>query len=154
MVSFYSTNDAGDVEAVKSAIVRIDTVPPRIRIFESAESTVSSPLTVEWQAQDASSGVSYYRIQMDRDDPTNVGTTSSATFNLADGVHTFSVVAFDSAGNSASATARFVVGGSAAQSPLGFSSNYVSGGAIAGVAGGLALLSAWWARRHRRPPRR
>ncbi|HYS73187.1 MAG TPA: NosD domain-containing protein [Thermoplasmata archaeon] len=154
VMSFYSTNDAGDVEAVKSAIVRIDTVPPGIRIFDSAESTVSSPLTVDWQVQDASSGLGYCVIQMDQDDPTNVGTTSSATFNLADGVHTFSVVAFDSAGNSASATARFVVGGSAAQSPLGFPSNYVSGGAIAGVAGGLALLSAWWIRRHRRPPRR
>ena len=154
LVSFYSTDSTGNVEAVQSVSIRIDKVAPLVRIVEPTQISVSSPLSVRWQGDDATSEVSHYLIQIDGGELDNVGKMSSATFDLADGVHIFSITAFDEAGNSASDTRQFVVTNRTAAEPPSHAtgSNFDSlglGVAVAVVGGTAAGIVVWWARTRR-----
>ncbi len=92
-------------------IVGIDTIPPSIVISTPKNGSVInySAVTINWTGSDSGSGIAYYEISNDSVTWTNVGTSTSVTYNYADGAHTFYVKAYDNAGNSNTTNVTFIV---------------------------------------------
>lgn len=98
---YYSADAAGHTEAVKSATIRIDTVPPLAPGSPIGSALSTDTIAVTWTAStDVGSGVTGYRIYRDG---VAVGTTSMLTYTdsgLTSGqTYTYRVSALDAAGN-------------------------------------------------------
>jgi hypothetical protein len=110
---YYQIRDnAGLVSATHSDTIILDTVPPAVSITDptSGYESKSSALTITWSGSDETSGISHYEIGLDEKPLNDVGTdTTYALTGLADGTHTFYVVATDKAGNIKQDAIPFIV---------------------------------------------
>jgi len=96
----------------KSFTTVFDTTPPVVSISYPSSGAIfdTSTVTVFWNGSDAGTGMDHYELSLDNGSWLNVGGALSHEFtNLSDGVHTVSVKAFDSAGNTATSSVTFTV---------------------------------------------
>jgi hypothetical protein len=137
-VSYYATDNVGNVESTKSVRVKIDVTPPVITITQptSATYTHSSTLTLDYTVDDgAGSGVASYVPLLDNATAlAGHGLASGQAINLLTelpiGSHTFTIgSATDVAGNvsSRSVTFTIVVTAGSIQADVG---QFVASGAI------------------------
>ncbi len=102
-VEYFSTDIAGNTEAVRSLDVKIDTTPPTLFIsFPAAEAfLVESDVEVTWATADTSSGIDHFEVVLDGGTPVVLPATATShtLTDVADGAHTIAVKAFDVAGN-------------------------------------------------------
>ena len=107
---YRATDKVGNVETLKSAVVRIDGTKPTLLVSGIADGQLygdSQDVRVSWQAVDPTSGIA-----------TVVGTlngqpyasgTLQAMYELPLGLHELTVTATDKAGNATTASVRFFV---------------------------------------------
>jgi hypothetical protein len=106
MVDFYSVDNAGNAESIRSLDVKIDTTAPSIDTIFLLGPDRDGPLTtsnarVQWTGFDAMSGIDHYEARIDNGEFTGTGTISYVEFSgLGDGMHEVTVRAVDKAGNS------------------------------------------------------
>ena len=106
--SFDGTNYSAEV----TVAVTVDNTPPSLRIDRpQAGSFVAPSFSSAWTAWDPRSGIEHLRIQLDTDPPVVLpGSAISLNFaDVAEGVHTLSIRAFDGAGNARQALVAFTV---------------------------------------------
>ncbi|WXG41878.1 MAG: Ig-like domain-containing protein [Candidatus Freyarchaeum deiterrae] len=90
----------------------VDTTPPTVTITSPSNGTLfnTSSVMVNWTGSDANSGIAYFEVRIDEGSWTNVSASPSYTFtSVTNGTHTVDVVAFDLAGNNATASVSFNV---------------------------------------------
>jgi hypothetical protein len=101
--------------------ITLDTTPPSLLITNPAgnEPQISSSmLQTSWTAEDAGSGVDYIAVVDSNGNFVNVGNAMTYELTgLSNGNYVFSVIAFDNAGNSRTASVNFLVNISATPSP-------------------------------------
>lgn len=154
ILEYYSIDRAGNTEVLQSQTLRIDSHPPAdLRILAPTDGVVVNTHTVRvsWSATDRTSGISHYIVQIDEDDPIDVGGQTFYHLQvLSDGDHTVRIVAIDSAGNQVEADVRFRVDTSilSASGPYGL---WVVGMIIGMVTVVSVALSVWLVLR--KPPR-
>jgi peptidoglycan/xylan/chitin deacetylase (PgdA/CDA1 family) len=110
-VKYRSWDNAGNVEATKSQLIRIDTTAPQVTLTSPVNgASVSGIVRLEATATDAGSGVGRVDFYVDGK---IVGTATSAPYRInwntknkqvAKGSHTIYAVAVDGAGNSLAST--------------------------------------------------
>ncbi len=118
---FYSValDGAGNREpppALADASTRVDTVLPRLRIDrpDSSQWLGSSMVEIDWTGNDAESGIDRFTVALDSDSMMDAGLARNHTFaDVVEGRHRASVIAFDRAGNHATAFVDFGVDRSA-----------------------------------------
>ena len=114
---------------------QIDTTPPEsfaVRFVSDADPTNPTP-QVSLAAQDVTSGIDHYRIQIDNQNPTVVSTTSGTVYTLPvqkSGDHNILAQAFDQAGNYQTAVAQFTVAPIASPTITGYQPQIRSGEAL------------------------
>ena len=104
-------DNAGN-EANDSVNFTVDTLAPNVSITSPADgsSTTSTSVTVNWNGNDNTSGISHYDIKIDGGGWTDVGASTSHTFSsLSYNTHTVIVKAFDNAGNEANDSVSFTI---------------------------------------------
>ena len=113
-VKFFSTDVAGNAEAVKSQLVQIDKTAPSAPSTTCNNTTCStgwyktSPVTVGLSATDSGgSGVAKIYYTTDGSAPTTASTVYSGPFTIAQ-TTTVRAIAVDAAGNKSSASSRAV----------------------------------------------
>ena len=94
-VTYYSTDNAGNVETTNSATIKVDTVLPT---SSASPVTGTTPRTVTLTGTDATSGVASIVYKIDSGTTTTVN-ASSASVSILAGVHTLTWHAVDAAGN-------------------------------------------------------
>ena len=89
----------------------VDTTPPELLILYPTQNAFlnTATITVAWTASDPLSGIAYYQISIDGGSWINVGSLTSYTVTLPDGLHTVTVRAYDNAGHVATACVSFTV---------------------------------------------
>ncbi|MGD9962288.1 MAG: Ig-like domain-containing protein [Thermoplasmata archaeon] len=109
ILSFRSTDLAGNVEPIRSATVKIDVTAPSLSINSPPNgSSVDEDVIFEWAASDTVSGIARFEVRLDSGAWTDVGSAQQwEGTGLTDGAHTFEVRATDAAGNEASTTVDF-----------------------------------------------
>jgi len=108
-LSFFATDNVGQVEGTKTRVVRIDKTPPTATrpVQTLATSILSSNVRVilNWSGRDALSGVARYELQRSQNAgaftnvPLPAAGAKQATLTLAPGVYQFRVRSIDRAGN-------------------------------------------------------
>jgi peptidoglycan/xylan/chitin deacetylase (PgdA/CDA1 family) len=109
-VKYRAWDNAGNVEATKSQLIRVDTVPPAVSITSPANgATVTGNVKIVAAATDALAGVASVRFYVDG---ALVGTTTSSPWQLpwntkkvSRAQHVLTAVATDRAGNSTTSAA-------------------------------------------------
>ncbi|MEW2431512.1 ThuA domain-containing protein [Micromonospora sp. NPDC047644] len=107
---FRSADKAGNVETLKSAVLRIDGTKPTLLVSGLADGQLygdSQDVRVSWQAVDPSSGIASVVGQLDGQAYTSG--TLQAMYDLSLGLHELTVTATDKAGNKTTSTVRFFV---------------------------------------------
>jgi hypothetical protein len=107
---YRATDAAGNVETLKSAIIKIDSVRPTVIVSGLADGQLygdSQDVRVTFQAVDPLSGIASTIGTLDGN-PYASGTLQ-AMFELYLGLHELTVTATDNAGNSTTTTVRFFV---------------------------------------------
>ena len=101
-VSYRSVDRAGNLEAAKSILIKIDSAAPSISISvpKSGAYRVGTKLTAKWSASDLTSGVA---------NTTGTLASGQAIDTSAPGTFSFSVVASDNAGNTTTKTVIYSV---------------------------------------------
>ena len=110
-VEFYSMDNAGNIESVKSISVKIDKTSPTLIINQTAgfEATVNYAI-ISWIGTDAMTGIDHFEVSIDGGAFASVGMAMSHNFStLADGTHDVTVKAVDVAGNEVNKTIQFTV---------------------------------------------
>ncbi len=148
MLDFRATDVAGFVSELESLTVRVDTAAPSLVITGPQGTVTTSGVTIAWEGSDPTSGLDHYEVSVDGGSFESVGTNSTVTVALADGVHSVRVTAVDRAGNSVNATASFAVdtGLFSVNGPYGAWPLVTV--VVAVVAASLVLVLLW-RRRHR-----
>ena len=98
---FFTVDVAGNVEAVQSRTIRVDTTPPVLGSIRPSGHLTGSDVTLSWSAGDSESGIDHYEVSVDGGAWASLGSDPRATVRLSDGAHTVRVRAVDVAGNSA-----------------------------------------------------
>jgi hypothetical protein len=109
-VKYRAWDNAGNVEATRSQLIRVDTVPPTVSITSPANgATVTGNVKIVAAATDALAGVASVRFYVDG---VLVGTTTSSPWQLpwntkkvSRAQHVLTAVATDRAGNSTTSAA-------------------------------------------------
>ena len=107
---FRSTDKAGNVETLKSAVLRIDGTKPTLLVSGLADGQLygdSQDVRVAWQAVDPTSGIASVVGQLDGQ--AYASGTLQAMYELSLGLHELTVTATDKAGNKTTSTVRFFV---------------------------------------------
>ena len=112
-VKYRAWDNAGNVEATKSQLIRIDLLPPTVAITSPSDgATVTGSVKITATASDAGSGVAQVSFFADG---ILIGTVKSATATVTwntkkvtPGQHTLSAVAQDVAGNARTSASRRV----------------------------------------------
>ena len=120
-IDFRATDIAGNVEAMHSFTIRIDSLPPDTTINEPTQnaSVHSSSVRVLWSTYDAGSGLTSCLVALDGGTPVSIPATESpiTTFaGVSDGAHSATVTCIDGAGNQRPTRVDFTVDTSAAGS--------------------------------------
>jgi peptidoglycan/xylan/chitin deacetylase (PgdA/CDA1 family)/N-acetyl-beta-hexosaminidase len=101
-VKYRAWDVAGNVEATKSQLIRIDSTPPVSSIACNGAACTSgwyrAPVSVSLSATDAGSGVAAIRYTLDGSNPTGTSTLYTGPFNLS-ATTTVKFRAWDAAGN-------------------------------------------------------
>ncbi|MFC8848918.1 MULTISPECIES: ThuA domain-containing protein [unclassified Micromonospora] len=107
---YRATDTAGNAEALKSAVVKIDGDKPTLLVSGIADGQLygdSQDVRISWQAVDPTSGVKTMSGKLDG--KTYANRTLQSMYELRLGLHELVVTATDKAGNSTSSTVRFFV---------------------------------------------
>ncbi|MFE9184519.1 ThuA domain-containing protein [Micromonospora haikouensis] len=107
---YRATDTAGNAEALKSAVVKIDGDKPTLLVSGIADGQLygdSQDVRISWQAVDPTSGVKTMSGKLDG--KTYASGTLQPMYELPLGLHELVVTATDKAGNSTSSTVRFYV---------------------------------------------
>ncbi|WFE26576.1 ThuA domain-containing protein [Solwaraspora sp. WMMD791] len=107
---YRATDAVGNVEALKSAVVKIDGTKPTLLISGVADGQLygdSQDVRVSWQAVDPTSGIATVVGTLDGQPYAN--NTLQAMYDLPLGMHELTVTATDKAGNRTASTVRFFV---------------------------------------------
>ncbi|WP_434741725.1 ThuA domain-containing protein [Micromonospora sp. SH-82] len=107
---YRATDNAGNVESLKSAVVRIDGTKPTLLVSGVADGQLygdSQDVRVSWQAVDPTSGIR--SVVGTLDGRPYASGTLQAMYELPLGLHELTVTATDRAGNGTTATVRFFV---------------------------------------------
>ena len=108
-LEYYSEDNAGHREAIKSTQVRVDVTAPEFTGLSPAGTLTSGRIELAWEAVDATSGISRYEVSVDGGPWQAVGGDGRFAVSLGDGDHSFRVRAFDAAGNARDAEGVFRV---------------------------------------------
>lgn len=153
LVQFYSVDEAGNVESIRTLEVRIDTTAPNIdTIFllgpDGDGTLTTSNARVQWTGSDAMSGMDHYEAKIDDGEFSRTDLISYREFlDLDDGTHKVTVKAVDKAGNSWEDSIEFTIDTDplSPTGPTGGILLYIVIIIIVAVTLGLALLL--WRRR-------
>ncbi|MEV0807535.1 ThuA domain-containing protein [Micromonospora sp. NPDC050200] len=107
---YRATDAAGNVETLKSAVVRIDGTKPTLLVSGIADGQLygdSQDVRMSWQAVDPTSGIKTTTGVLDGRSYAN--NTLQAMYELPLGLHELTVTATDRAGNATTSTVRFFV---------------------------------------------
>ncbi|TDC56533.1 DUF1349 domain-containing protein [Micromonospora sp. KC207] len=107
---YRATDTAGNAEALKSAVVKIDGEKPTLLVSGVADGQLygdSQDVRISWEAVDPTSGVKTTTGKLDGKSYANQ--TLQAMYELPLGMHELTVTATDKAGNSTTSTVRFFV---------------------------------------------
>lgn len=107
---YRATDAVGNVEALKSAVVKIDGTKPTLLISGLADGQLygdSQDVRVSWQAVDPTSGIASVVGTLNGQPYAN--NTLQAMYDLPLGLHELTVTATDKAGNRTTSTVRFFV---------------------------------------------
>jgi len=107
---YYRSEDlAGNVEPVRSGVVRIDSTAPSLSITSPVNgSSVAEGVVFSWSASDGVSGVARYEVRLNAGAWTDMGTAQEwETVGLVRGTNTFEVRAADVAGNGVTVSVEF-----------------------------------------------
>ncbi|MEU8376827.1 ThuA domain-containing protein [Micromonospora sp. NPDC048894] len=107
---YRATDAAGNVEALKSAVVKIDGTKPTLLVSGIADGQLygdSQDVRISWQAVDPTSGIKTTSGVLDG--RAYASGTLQALYELPLGLHELTVTATDKAGNSTTSTVRFFV---------------------------------------------
>ncbi|KXK63623.1 PKD domain-containing protein [Micromonospora rosaria] len=107
---YRATDSAGNVETLKSAVVRIDGTKPTLLVSGIADGQLygdSQDVRITWQAVDPTSGIQSV-VGTLNGQPYASGTLQ-AMYELPLGLHELTVTATDKAGNKTTSTVRFFV---------------------------------------------
>ncbi|MDG4768077.1 ThuA domain-containing protein [Solwaraspora sp. WMMD406] len=107
---YRATDAVGNVEALKSAVVKIDGTKPTLLISGLADGQLygdSQDVRVSWEAVDPTSGIATVVGTLDGQPYAN--DTLQVMYDLPLGMHELTVTATDKAGNDTSSTVRFFV---------------------------------------------
>ncbi len=108
-IEFFSTDLSGNVEAVRSAAIKIDATPPTISGIGPTGPVTTNDVTLFWGGSDNTSGIEEFRLSIDGGAFDSMGKSTSVKVRLGDGAHRLTLEVFDTAGNVATAEARFQV---------------------------------------------
>jgi len=111
-LEYWSVDNAGNVENIKTEVIKIDKTTPTMTITSPSPSyeIKSSNVSVTWTGSDEFSGISHYEIRLDGGSWTSVGTNTTYTFTgLSDGSHMVDIKAVDKAGNTNQDTVNFII---------------------------------------------
>ncbi|WXG42323.1 MAG: NosD domain-containing protein [Candidatus Freyarchaeum deiterrae] len=103
--------DLAGNNATGSVSFNVDTTPPSVTITSPTANAMfnTTSVTVNWTGSD-DTGIDHYEARIDSGSWGNMGTNTSYVFSsLSDGLHTIDVMAFDLAGNNATASVSFTV---------------------------------------------
>ena len=98
-IEYYSTDIAGNLEAVRSFRLRLDATPPVLANITPSGTVTSQTVTFSWTGSDATSGVVGYAVSADEAPSESIGMNTSWILSLPDGDHVLEVRAVDAAGN-------------------------------------------------------
>ncbi len=107
---YRATDAAGNVETLKSAILKIDATKPTLMVSGLADGQLygdSQDVHITWQAVDATSGIK--SVIGTLNGQTYQSNTLQPMFELALGMHELTVTATDKAGNQSTTTVQFFV---------------------------------------------
>ncbi|SCE95355.1 Glucose/arabinose dehydrogenase, beta-propeller fold [Micromonospora matsumotoense] len=107
---YRATDAAGNVESLKSAVVKIDGTKPTLLVSGIADGQLygdSQDVRISWQAVDPTSGIKTTSGVLDG--RAYASGTLQALYELPLGLHELTVTATDKAGNSTTSTVRFFV---------------------------------------------
>ncbi len=102
-IDYYTTDQAGNVEAVRSSEFKMDATPPVLANLTPSGTVTSHRVIFSWTGSDATSGVVGYAVSADGATFESMGTNTSWVVSLPDGDHVLEVRAVDAAGNEAKA---------------------------------------------------
>lgn len=135
---FRSVDIGGNVEPVKTATLKVDTVAPTVTIDAPVQgSSYPEDIEILWHGTDNSSGIQGYEVRLDSGEWTDLGTSTAWNVSdLAEGVHTVEVRVTDNAGHTTIAEVEFSV-----KMPSGIATELLLalGAAVACVLGALGL---------------
>jgi hypothetical protein len=112
LIYYRSMDKTGNVENIKTEVIKIDKPAPTMTITSPSPSyeIKSSNVSVTWTGSDEFSGISHYEIRLDGGSWTSVGTNTTYTFTgLSDGSHMVDIKAADKAGNTNQDTVNFII---------------------------------------------
>ena len=149
-VEYRATDRAGNVEATRSIVIKVDTVAPTLTNLTPSGPLTSGSVTVSWSGHDNVSGVTGYTVRVDGGANHDIGLNTSVTLSLPDGPHQIQIEAFDAAGNSANQTTGITIDTNvfSPSGPYKGIPTYILTGLTVGGAT-LFLLRTW---RRRKPP--
>ncbi len=140
-VSYYATDAVGNVEAMHTLSIPIDTTPPKLEIGPHPSFIRQADVLLSWTGVDATSGIARYEVNVDAEAYQAVGLSTSWQFHLSDGEHTIHVRAVDAAGLQTNRSAHVIVDANV------FSLTGPYGGvptfAIPAVIGAVAFVLFW-----------
>lgn len=111
-LEFYSVDVESNYEEVQETALKVDSTPPTASFITDLPEFESGNITVDWSSSDETSGVAYTSLALDGGPQLSMGSATSHTLQgLEEGDHTLVLTVYDQAGNSASDTYTFSVGG-------------------------------------------
>ena len=151
-VEYFSTDVAGNEEAMNSFDVKIDTTPPTLSISSPAAGAFLTidDIEVTWAAAEATSGIDHLEVTLDGGTPVVLPAAATRhTFTGAvDGAHTVAVTAFDVAGNSVVLSVDFTLDTDKAEDTGPFDNSLLIGVSVGIVAAAVAVAALLlWRRR-------